>query len=184
MTEWAGTPSAAPGWYPDAADPSVVRWWDGAQWTEHTQAHPGNQPGSGFAQPGTGFGQQPGGYGYGQQPGGYASPGFTAYPGPPQYQPGTPFGASSARPPLPSAGARPAARRKGSFTAANSITLLTLAVCVGYAVIASAAHIVFFGFLPAALTFRAASRREPLWILALLATIGTVIYAFTTLSAT
>lgn len=27
-----------PGWYPDPADRSLVRWWDGGRWTEH--AHP------------------------------------------------------------------------------------------------------------------------------------------------
>lgn len=30
------TPHTPAGWYPDAA--GVVRWWDGVQWTEHTQA--------------------------------------------------------------------------------------------------------------------------------------------------
>jgi hypothetical protein len=29
--------AAAPGWYPDNQDPALVRWWDGTQWTEHTQ---------------------------------------------------------------------------------------------------------------------------------------------------
>jgi hypothetical protein len=28
---------ATPGWYQDPADPTVERWWDGTQWTEHTQ---------------------------------------------------------------------------------------------------------------------------------------------------
>lgn len=28
------------GWYPDAHDPSLVRWWDGHSWTTHTQANP------------------------------------------------------------------------------------------------------------------------------------------------
>ena len=27
-----------PGWYPDNANPSLQRWWDGTQWTTHTAA--------------------------------------------------------------------------------------------------------------------------------------------------
>ncbi|MEV2220115.1 DUF2510 domain-containing protein [Nocardia vinacea] len=30
-------PSLTPGWYPDPANPGVVRWFDGRQWTPHTQ---------------------------------------------------------------------------------------------------------------------------------------------------
>jgi hypothetical protein len=26
------------GWYADPNDPTIVRWWDGQQWTSHT--HP------------------------------------------------------------------------------------------------------------------------------------------------
>jgi len=29
--------NAAPGWYPDNHNPAFVRWWDGAQWTDHVQ---------------------------------------------------------------------------------------------------------------------------------------------------
>jgi hypothetical protein len=31
-------PQALPaGWYPDQQDPQLMRWFDGARWTEHTQ---------------------------------------------------------------------------------------------------------------------------------------------------
>lgn len=57
MTQPYQQGSAAAGWYPDYADPSRLRYFDGTQWTEHT--HPGYGP-----QPG-GYGTPPGGYGYG-----------------------------------------------------------------------------------------------------------------------
>lgn len=36
------TPPA--GWYPDPSEPSVVRWWDGTQWTHHVQPAPQPEP--------------------------------------------------------------------------------------------------------------------------------------------
>lgn len=33
--------SAPPGWYPDPSGEPMQRWWDGAQWTPHTQGWPG-----------------------------------------------------------------------------------------------------------------------------------------------
>ncbi|MEV6557814.1 DUF2510 domain-containing protein [Nocardia sp. NPDC051756] len=30
--------SMVSGWYPDQADPSLVRWFDGREWTDQTQA--------------------------------------------------------------------------------------------------------------------------------------------------
>jgi uncharacterized protein YbjQ (UPF0145 family) len=36
MTQGGGLPPA--GWYTDPHDPSQLRWWDGAQWTDRAQA--------------------------------------------------------------------------------------------------------------------------------------------------
>lgn len=39
-------------WYPDpAGDPTLLRWWDGNQWTEHTQPVPAQQPAAPAAPP-------------------------------------------------------------------------------------------------------------------------------------
>ena len=32
----AASPQIVPGWYPDNRDPSLLRWWDGTQWTAQT----------------------------------------------------------------------------------------------------------------------------------------------------
>ncbi|GAA4685270.1 DUF4041 domain-containing protein [Nocardioides nanhaiensis] len=29
-----------PGWYDDSRDPTIIRWWDGQQWTQHARAKP------------------------------------------------------------------------------------------------------------------------------------------------
>ncbi|MFI6998905.1 DUF2510 domain-containing protein [Nocardia sp. NPDC050175] len=33
----ATPPVSSPGWYPDPADPRIVRWFDGYRWTDQTQ---------------------------------------------------------------------------------------------------------------------------------------------------
>ncbi|MFZ4669656.1 MAG: DUF2510 domain-containing protein, partial [Microthrixaceae bacterium] len=30
-------PQPPPGWYPDPEDPATSRFWNGADWTEHTR---------------------------------------------------------------------------------------------------------------------------------------------------
>jgi hypothetical protein len=52
-TEGVGTPQ--PGWYPDPAGSTQLRWWDGTAWTQHLQpaaseAAPGQSAGDGYAQ--------------------------------------------------------------------------------------------------------------------------------------
>ncbi len=41
----------APGWYADATDPSLIRWWDGSSWSEHTQPNPAAASGTALAEP-------------------------------------------------------------------------------------------------------------------------------------
>ncbi|QNI09374.1 DUF2510 domain-containing protein [Mycobacterium kubicae] len=34
---WQTAPTSAPGWYPDAHDPAVLRYFDGQAWTADTR---------------------------------------------------------------------------------------------------------------------------------------------------
>jgi uncharacterized protein YbjQ (UPF0145 family) len=49
------SPDVAPGWYPDPQTQGLLRYWDGAAWTEHTQQAGAGAEGS--APPGGGGGQ-------------------------------------------------------------------------------------------------------------------------------
>ncbi|MDQ2852842.1 MAG: DUF2510 domain-containing protein [Actinomycetota bacterium] len=51
------TNATPPGWYPDNLDPSRVRWWDGAGWTNQTQ--PKQQPASSVSDAPRGYPGQP-----------------------------------------------------------------------------------------------------------------------------
>lgn len=33
-----------PGWHPDSGNPALLRWWDGAAWTQHTRDNPTQAP--------------------------------------------------------------------------------------------------------------------------------------------
>ncbi|WP_256788897.1 phospholipid scramblase-related protein [Frankia sp. AvcI1] len=59
------TQTIPPGWYADPSGQHGSRWWDGSQWTEHTQPPPG----------------QGGGYGQGGQIGQYGQDQAAAVPG-------------------------------------------------------------------------------------------------------
>jgi Tfp pilus assembly major pilin PilA len=45
MSDTVGASSAPANWYPDPADARLLRYWDGARWTEHTSPAPGNGAG-------------------------------------------------------------------------------------------------------------------------------------------
>jgi hypothetical protein len=36
------SPTPPPGWHPDPSEPGLIRYWDGTQWTEHTQPATGS----------------------------------------------------------------------------------------------------------------------------------------------
>jgi hypothetical protein len=44
MSEPPTSSSPPAGWYPDPAEPSVIRWWDGSAWTHHLQPAPQASP--------------------------------------------------------------------------------------------------------------------------------------------
>ncbi|UYN84034.1 MAG: DUF2510 domain-containing protein [Microcella sp.] len=41
----------APGWYADADDPALIRWWDGSMWSDHTQPNPAYVSSTATAEP-------------------------------------------------------------------------------------------------------------------------------------
>jgi hypothetical protein len=49
VTDGTSSPLPQPGWYPDHAGGTGLRWWDGTQWTDHVSAPIAAQPNS--AQP-------------------------------------------------------------------------------------------------------------------------------------
>ncbi|MQA96959.1 MAG: DUF2510 domain-containing protein [Streptosporangiales bacterium] len=55
-----GRPPA--GWYPDPYSPSLLRWWDGERWSDHTQPAEAAGPAGGTDDAGTGW-ATPGGHG-------------------------------------------------------------------------------------------------------------------------
>lgn len=78
------TPQPPAGWYPDPTQPGQQRYWDGAQWTEHTA--PGGEAGGGADAGGTGpdaggwdtgTGGAPPGGGFSAGGGGFDTGGFS-----------------------------------------------------------------------------------------------------------
>lgn len=180
------TATPPPGWYPDPGNPAGHRWWDGAQWTQHTNTPPvPAQPAATVAVPAPaaatpapaaatpapavatpGYGTP----GYGA--GGYGTPGY----GTPGYGT-TGYGAAAYGSPYQTPGA---ANR--SFATANRYTLITLAVVAVYVVLAFATGIVFIGIFPVLMSVRAFQAKEKLAPAALVAAILAVVIAFAVLS--
>jgi hypothetical protein len=188
---------AAAGWHQDPSDPARLRWWDGAQWTEHTQPMPPTGPASSGTQPGWGVpgsGATPPFYGgpadasghpgYGQQ--GYGQPG---YGGPSGYQGQTPYGGHPGAPGRPAYGNQQPGgygRRRGRFNIGpiqpgsgfrqrNSLSIGAIAVSVIYIAVASLVHIVLLGIVPLLYSVRAVQRKEALAPVAVAAAILTLV---------
>ena len=135
----------AAGWYPDATDASVRRWWDGTQWAA-PPVHAGAPP----PPPASPSGWQP----------------PVPMPSPSGYQPPFPS-AQAARVAPPQRFAQPAPQRR----AGNTYAFVTLAVCAAYLALAIATRIVIFGILPAGMTVRSFAARERFAPVAAIATV-------------
>lgn len=48
-----------PGWYDDSKDPAMLRWWDGAAWTDHTRDNPSEAGGQAEQVPASRIGSGP-----------------------------------------------------------------------------------------------------------------------------
>jgi hypothetical protein len=133
------------GWYPDPADASGQRWWDGAAWS--TSVAPGI-PQPAVAQPAM---AQPVGAatGYDGNLLGTTLPAAVAQSGPSPYMNPTAMGGQGAP-----AGA--------SVRSRNHFAFYALGVVAIYLVIALTTRVVLFGIFPALLSYRSLRNREPL----------------------
>ena len=143
------------GWHPDPANPAgSLRWWDGTQWTDHTQPPvPISAPTAPVA---------PAGQYWGGNTPTYGGPVPTSYGGR-----------------GPSFGGSPAA---GSMWQRNQGSLTAIGVAAVYVLIAVTTHFVLFGIVPAMAAFRAVKRKEPLAALAVVAAAIAIIVAISALA--
>jgi Protein of unknown function (DUF2510) len=128
------------GWYPDPADASGQRWWDGAAWS--TSVAPG------IPQPAI---PQPVGAstGYDGSVAGTTLPAAGAQPGPSPYT-------------YPTAMRGQVAPSGASVRSRNHYAFYALGVVAIYLVIAMTTRVVLFGIFPALLSYRSLRNREPL----------------------
>jgi Protein of unknown function (DUF2510) len=155
-----------PGWHPDPWTPNggVLRWWDGAQWTDQTHPVPTAQPPFSGS---VGFPARADGDQGPDVERGYQPPAGTA-PSPYQHHQGMHVPVA----PIRSSGN---GRR-------NSLSLVTLGVVVAYIALATGTHIVLIGFFPVAMAIRAVIRKEPLAPLAVVAAVVAVVFALSVLT--
>ena len=160
----ASLPPAA--WHTDPGDPTMLRWWDGAQWTEHRHPKP---PGWGAAPAAGWAGGQPAQTPYGSQPDWGGQPGW---------------GVSSQQgwggAPQPGWGGAPAYPHRGrAGWGDNHYSWIGIAFAAVYITLALATGFVLLGIVPAFSAARAMRRGErlaPLAVVAAVLTIGSAIF--------
>lgn len=188
--------SPVSGWYPDPHGQPGERFWDGSAWTNDTRAVPPSAPTDappaydGFGNPSAppAYGQQAPANGqqppsYGQPPPAYGSqpPAFGQQPPafgqqPPSYGQQPP--AYGQQPPAYGTPeyARQTQSQPQNFLKRNPLSLATIGVAIAYLLILVFAHVAILGILPLLLGIRAASRKEPLAVGAVVVGVAALIF--------
>ncbi|MEH3053265.1 MAG: DUF2510 domain-containing protein [Patulibacter minatonensis] len=183
----------AAGWFPDPHAPNFLRWWDGAQWTQHV--HPA-APAAGAAHQGAALRPaQPFAHGAASSPAshtgapqhgqsGIFSPGLVAGQAHGAHGRPTMSGAAAAvgsgvgASGVDAVGARLSGGDESIFRA-NPKSFLAVIVSAIYLLLAITSGIVLIGIVPAFAAFHAVERREKLAPIAVLAAVLAVGFALT-----
>jgi Protein of unknown function (DUF2510) len=164
-----------PSWHPDPEYPTMLRWWDGTQWTNDRRPIPVPPPPGQQA-------QSPPPLGYAVSPGSAPNM-FYVQPGVPgAYSSPAPQGAQTSATQSGSTNQKRNYQTRGRTRGPNSFSWTAIGFAAAYLVIAATTSFVLLGIVPVMSAIRAFQRGEklaPVAAIAAVVTVGSAIFFLT-----